>query len=127
MSVVNSDSSNFVLKVSSIVFFKSPTLICVGNPNPSFKSINSKRWILKPIVFKKIKKMKEIKKDILEIIPKLQNSQDDDENDISIQEKSFEEIFREFYKKERNVEADDEIVSLLLKLINEEGDENETN
>ena len=71
--------------------------------------------------------MKEIKKDILEIIPKLQNSQDDVENDISIQEKSFEEIFRDFYKKERNVEADDEIVSLLLELINEEGDENETN
>ena len=74
-----------------------------------------------------IKKMKEIKKDILEIIPKIQNSQDDIENDIAIQEKSFEEIFRDFYKKERNVEADDEIVSLLLKLINEEGDENETN
>ena len=73
-----------------------------------------------------IKKMKEIKKDILEIIPKLQNEADD-ESAISIQEKSFEEIFREFYKKERNVEADEEVVSLLLKLINEEGDENETN
>ena len=67
--------------------------------------------------------MKEIKKDILEIIPKLQNEADD-ESAISIQEKSFEEIFREFYKKERNVEADEEVVSLL---INEEGDENETN
>ena len=70
--------------------------------------------------------MKEIKKDILEIIPKIKNT-DDDESAITIQEKSFEEIFRDFYKKERNVEADDEIVSLLLKLINEEGDENETN
>ena len=73
-----------------------------------------------------IKKMKEIKKDILEIIPKIKNT-DDDESAITIQEKSFEEIFRDFYKKERNVEADNEIVSLLLKLINEEGDENETN
>ena len=70
--------------------------------------------------------MKEIKKDILEIIPKIQ-SEEDDESVINIQEKSFEEIFREFYKKERNVEADEEVVSLLLKLINEEGDENETN
>ena len=70
--------------------------------------------------------MKEIKKDILEIIPKIKNT-DDDESAITIQEKSFEEIFRDFYKKERNVEADNEIVSLLLKLINEEGDENETN
>ena len=74
-----------------------------------------------------IKKMKEIKNDILEIIPKLQNSEDDAESDVAIQEKSFEEIFKDFYRKERNVEADDEIVSLLLKLINEEGDENETN
>ena len=71
--------------------------------------------------------MKEIKNDILEIIPKLQNSEDDAESDVAIQEKSFEEIFKDFYRKERNVEADDEIVSLLLKLINEEGDENETN
>ena len=71
--------------------------------------------------------MKEIKKDILEIIPKIKNSEDDVEGDVAIQEKSFEEIFRDFYKKERNVEADDEIVSLLLKLINEEGEENETN
>ena len=62
--------------------------------------------------------MKEIKNDILEIIPKLQNSEDDAESDVAIQEKSFEEIFKDFYRKERNVEADDEIVSLLLKLIN---------
>ena len=70
--------------------------------------------------------MKEIKKDILEITPKLQ-SIEEDENEISIQEKSFEEIFRDFYKKERSVEVDDEVVSLLLKLVNEEGDEDETN
>ena len=74
-----------------------------------------------------IKNIKEIKKDILEITPRLQNSKDNEEDAISIQEKSFEEIFREFYKKERNVEADDEVVSLLLKLVNEEVDEDETN
>ena len=73
-----------------------------------------------------IKKMKEIKKDILEIIPKLQ-SDEEDESAVTIQEKSFEEIFREFYKKERNIEADDEVVNLLLKLVSEEGDEDEAN
>lgn len=73
-----------------------------------------------------IKKMKGIKKDILEIIPKLQ-SDEEDESAVTIQEKSFEEIFREFYKKERNIEADDEVVNLLLKLVSEEGDEDETN
>ena len=66
------------------------------------------------------------KKDILEIIPKLQ-SDEEDESAVTIQEKSFEEIFREFYKKERNIEADDEVVNLLLKLVSEEGDEDEAN
>ena len=73
-----------------------------------------------------IKKMKGIKKDILEIIPKLQ-SDEEDESAVIIKEKSFEEIFREFYKKERNIEADDEVVNLLLKLVSEEGDEDEAN
>lgn len=73
-----------------------------------------------------IKKMKGIKKDILEIIPKLQ-SDEENESAVTIQEKSFEEIFREFYKKERNIEADDEVVNLLLNLVSEEGDEDEAN
>lgn len=73
-----------------------------------------------------IKKMKGIKKDILEIIPKLQ-SDEENESAVTIQEKSFEEIFRKFYKKERNIEADDEVVNLLLKLVSEEGDEDEAN
>ena len=73
-----------------------------------------------------IKKMKGIKKDILEIIPKLQ-SDEENESAVTIQEKSFEEIFREFYKKERNIESDDEVVNLLLKLVSEEGDEDEAN
>ena len=57
-----------------------------------------------------IKKMKGIKKDILEIIPKLQ-SDEEDESAVTIQEKSFEEIFRKKKKKERNIEADDEVVN----------------
>lgn len=73
-----------------------------------------------------IKAMKDIKKDILEIIPKL-NLEAEQESAVSIQEKSFEEIFREFYKRERNVDADDEVVDVLLRLLNEEGDEHETN
>ena len=73
-----------------------------------------------------IKRMKDLKKDILEILPKL-NSDVEVESAISIQEKSFEEIFREFYKKEREVEADNEVVDLLLRLLNEEGDDSETN
>ena len=73
-----------------------------------------------------IKKMKDIKKDILEISPKIIDSYDE-EVAVSIQEKSFDEIFKDFYKKERNVEADEEVVELFLKLISEEGEGNETN
>ena len=71
-------------------------------------------------------KLSSLEKDILEIIPKLQ-SDEEDESAVTIQEKSFEEIFREFYKKERNIEADDEVINLLLKLVSEEGDEDEAN
>ena len=71
-------------------------------------------------------KLSSLEKDILEIIPKLQ-SDEENESAVTIQEKSFEEIFREFYKKERNIEADDEVVNLLLKLVSEEGDEDEAN
>ncbi len=70
--------------------------------------------------------MKDIKKDILEISPKIIDSYDE-EVAVSIQDKSFDEIFKDFYKKERNVEADEEVVELFLKLISEEGEENETN
>lgn len=73
-----------------------------------------------------IKKMKDIKKDILEISPKIIDSYDE-EVVVSIQDKSFDEIFKDFYKKERNVEADEEVVELFLKLISEEGEGNETN
>lgn len=73
-----------------------------------------------------IKKIKDIKKDILEISPKIIDSYDE-EVAVSIQDKSFDEIFKDFYKKERNVEADEEVVELFLKLISEEDEGNETN
>lgn len=74
-----------------------------------------------------IKKLKDLKKDILEITPILQNNYENEEVAVSLSEKSFEDIFKDFYRKERNVEADEEVVDLLLKLLNEEGDENEAN
>ena len=55
--------------------------------------------MLQFLILTEIKKMKEIQKDILEITPKIQNSEDDNESSESILEKSFEEIFRDFYKK----------------------------
>ncbi|AOR24383.1 exonuclease SbcCD subunit D [Clostridium taeniosporum] len=72
-----------------------------------------------------IKQMKDFKKDILEIIPKIKVNIE--ENNIeNISEKSFDEIFKEFYKKERGVEADEEVVELFLNVMLEEGEEDET-
>ncbi|WP_313164530.1 exonuclease SbcCD subunit D [Sedimentibacter sp.] len=71
-----------------------------------------------------IKTMKILKKDILEITPKI-SGVEMEEIDLNI-EKSFEEIFRDFYMKERNVDPDDEVVDILLSILNEEESENET-
>lgn len=86
-----------------------------------YLEINTDRYIRED----EIKQIKDIKKDILEIIPKLNNFEEDEE-EVSIYEKSFEDIFKDFYKKERGVEADDEILELLLSIV-EGGEENETN
>lgn len=74
-----------------------------------------------------IKLMKNNKKDILEIMPKILEK-DGDELDInSFSEKSFEDIFKEFYFKERKVEPQSEVIDLLLSIIGEGEEENETN
>ncbi|WP_010233045.1 exonuclease SbcCD subunit D [Clostridium arbusti] len=74
-----------------------------------------------------IKLMKNAKNDILEIVPKIvgENSEEVDINSFS--EKSFEDIFKEFYFKEREVEPQPEVVDLLLSIIREGEDEDETN
>ena len=75
-----------------------------------------------------IKKLKELKKDILEITPIIENIHRDDESAVSLSEKSFEELFIDFYKKERMGEPDKEIIDLFLNLVyEEENGENETN
>lgn len=74
-----------------------------------------------------IKAMKDFKKDILEILPKIKGEDDIEFDSENLKEKPFEEIFREFYKKEREVEPQKEVVDLLLSIISEEGDEGETN
>jgi len=73
-----------------------------------------------------IKAMKDFKKDILEIVPKIKGDETEFDSE-NLKEKPFVEIFKEFYKKERDVDPQEEVVDLLLSIISEEGDENETN
>ena len=71
--------------------------------------------------------MKDLKKDILEITPKVKGIEDEESEFVNVNEKSFEEIFTEFYKKERDVEPDDELLKLLLSIMGEEEEADETN
>ncbi|NME82393.1 exonuclease SbcCD subunit D [Clostridium sp. SM-530-WT-3G] len=74
-----------------------------------------------------IKQMKSYKEDILEIMPKIKNNDNEEKEIENLSEKPFKEIFKEFYKKERDVEPQEEVIDLLLSIINEEGDDDETN
>lgn len=68
--------------------------------------------------------MKELKKDILEIIPKI--AYEDDENEESFfnaAEKSMRELFKDFYIKQRMVEPTEEIMELFLNIVEGEEDE----
>ncbi|NLB33058.1 MAG: exonuclease SbcCD subunit D, partial [Tissierellia bacterium] len=69
-----------------------------------------------------IKMMKTAKKDILEISPliKGENTEEIDLNSFS--DKSFEETFRDFYFKERQLEPQQELIDLLLGILGEEED-----
>ena len=66
-----------------------------------------------------IKKMKEYKADILEVIPKLTTSLTEESLE-RLTEESFGDVFKEFYLKERGIEADDEVLELLLSLVVQE-------
>ncbi|SHJ27042.1 exonuclease SbcCD subunit D [Parasporobacterium paucivorans] len=74
-----------------------------------------------------IKLMKNAKKDILEIMPRIIGESNEEIDMSSFSEKSIEEIFREFYLKERKVEPQQEVVDLLLSIIDEEEESVETN
>lgn len=72
-----------------------------------------------------IKIMKNLKADILEILPKIKG-QDEEEAELErLTEQSFEDIFKAFYKKERGTEVDDEVLGVLMSLLGEE-EEDET-
>lgn len=66
-----------------------------------------------------IKKMRSFKKDILEIMPKLKALENSNSDLSNFKDKSFEDIFKEFYIKVRGTEADAEVVELLLSIVGE--------
>jgi exonuclease SbcD len=74
-----------------------------------------------------IKLMKNTKSDILEITPKIIGEDLVEIDMSSFSEKSFEDIFKDFYMKERNVEPQKEVVDILLSVLQEGEEDNEAN
>lgn len=74
------------------------------------------------ILQEKIKEMKSYKNDIVQILPKIQGEEDDEVYE-NLTEKSMEEVFKEFYKYERKVEPDKDILDLFLNIVNEHEEE----
>lgn len=77
-----------------------------------YLEIKTDRYILED----EIKEMKSYKDDILEILPIIKSTEEEEENERNY-ERSFEELFKDFYKKERGVEADEEVVNMLLSIL----------
>jgi len=67
-----------------------------------------------------IKIMKGHKRDILEILPKIKEQENEVEFVENMGEKPFEQIFREFYFKERKVEPQEDLVHLLMDIVKED-------
>lgn len=78
------------------------------------------------ITEEQIKELKIWKKDILEITPILPEQTQDGNMREEEREKSFGELFLDFYKRERGVEPEEELVKLLHSIIEQE-EEDETN
>jgi len=94
------------------------TLKCQDNAERScwvYLEIESDHYIRED----EIKKMKECKADILEVIPKLTTLKTEESLE-RLTEQSFGDVFKEFYRKERGIEADDEVLELLLSLVLQE-------
>ncbi|HBG39337.1 MAG TPA: hypothetical protein DDW58_08905 [Clostridiaceae bacterium] len=71
-----------------------------------------------------MKEMHDYKKDIISITPEMEKSDEEDIEYESIESKSMKELFEDFYKHEKGVEADRELVEMFLKIA-EGGDEDE--
>ncbi len=73
-----------------------------------------------------IKAMKKYKKDIIEIKPKLKGSIEEKEEIYSLQNKSIENLFEEFFKAKNGVEPKEKIMDIFMNIVyGEEDDINE--
>lgn len=79
------------------------------------------------ITEEQIKELKQYKKDILEITPILPEQEQRERDYDEEREKTFHELFFDFYKRERGVEPDEELVKLLHSIVEEEEEDDASN
>ncbi|NLJ88244.1 MAG: exonuclease SbcCD subunit D [Epulopiscium sp.] len=72
-----------------------------------------------------IKEMRRLKKDIVEIVP-IFNDEEEEEEIEDNKEKSLEELFKEFYYHQKQVNPTEEMIELFLSIINEGEEKDET-
>ncbi|SES83650.1 exonuclease SbcCD subunit D [[Clostridium] polysaccharolyticum] len=72
------------------------------------------------ITEEQIKELKSWKKDILEITPVLPGQDGQEYDGQEEREKSFQELFLDFYKRERGAEPEEELVKMLFSIIEQE-------
>lgn len=77
------------------------------------------------ITQEQIKQMKELKKDIIEILPVIEGMEEAAVDYEDFREKSMAELFKEFYMKERKVQPSSEVMELFLNIVMEGEEENE--
>lgn len=79
----------------------------------------------RPLLQEEIKKMKELKKDIVEILPVIDFKEEEIER-VDIKDMNIEEVFKKFYKSSRNnLEPNEEVVDLFLSLLLEDDNREE--
>ena len=69
--------------------------------------------------------MRILKKDIVEIVP-IFNDEEEEEEIEDNKEKSLEELFKEFYYHQKQVNPTEEMIELFLSIINEGEEKDET-
>lgn len=92
---------------------------CKENQNRNcwvFLKIQTEEVILE----EQIKELKSLKRDLIEITPVLPHAEEMEEEEMMRQEENVVELFKRFYKNTKNVEANEEILTLLQNLIGED-------
>ncbi len=87
----------------------------IDRPVWAYLHIKTKKILLQS----EIKKIKELKPDILSIIPQTEGQEEIDNYSEQVEDLDIMELFKEYYLKVNQVKVDDEIVGMFADIVNE--------